>query len=430
MQTAIDFKYGKQICSMRLPLTAVPLNIKEPRNTQSIDPDCFETDLSLNLTNNWSENSRISIVVADKTRLCQYPTFLPILFKAITQKKICPSNITFFIAYGTHKRQSDAQCLKVYGELYKTCKFIHHDGNDKTLFKRMGKTNRGTPVHIRKDLLSSDLIITFGALSHHYFAGYGGGRKLIFPGLGFKQDIYKNHALFLDKANKQLHPGCQPGNLKDNPLANDLKDIDDFIKVPRLNIHGILNSTGQVFELIIGKDYDDFAAACKRLDTFYRIPGLKQYNTVIGSCGGFPKDINLIQAHKAINNAAMFVKDGGNLIILAQCIDGVGSDTLLPYFETSDSKNMDFKTAFSLLENAYKGNGGTALSMMSKTARINIFLKTDLDDKICAAVGVKKLDRQMMDTLLSELTNKLTSKLTKKDRQDMAYIENASLLTR
>ncbi|MFH2059902.1 MAG: lactate racemase domain-containing protein [Pseudomonadota bacterium] len=415
MLKKIDFKYGKKNWAIGVPKTCKQLNIQEPDQP----PDHkmiirqFETDFSKALPKTFSNGTKISVVVADKTRLCEYATFLPILIKVLDTKKITSANITFFIAYGTHARQNDTECLAVYGDTFRSCRFVHHDSNNKGLFTRMGTTQSKTQVHIRKDLLDSDLIITFGALSHHYFAGYGGGRKLLFPGLGYKEDIYKNHSLFLDQTARQLSLGCQPGKLDNNPLAMDLKEIDDFNTISRVCVHGILNSKGKVCRLIVGNTYGDFLNACTILDTFYRASEPRQYQLVVASCGGFPKDINLIQAHKAINNAAMFVKDGGTLIVLAQCSDGVGSDTFLSYFEYGC-----FDKAFSVLKNDYKGNGGTALSMMTKTQRINIFLKTDLDDKICNIIGVKKLNNALIEQLIN------------KEQYDAACIENAGLLIR
>lgn len=362
---------------------------------------------------NLSNCHAIAIVVADKTRLCGYKNYLPWILDILYQKDMEKQQIQFFIAYGIHERQSDEECLNAYGDIYQKYSFIHHDSDNKNLFTYLGRTDRGTKIHIRKDLLEKDLIITFGALSHHYFAGYGGGRKLLFPGLGYKPDIYQNHGLFLDKSLKDLTPGCRPGNIENNPLAQDLRQIDSFIGTQRVCIHGILGSKGKVCQLIVGQTYTDFLSACKTLDSFYKTNTEKQYELVIASCGGFPKDINFIQAHKAINNAAMFVKDKGSLIILAECIDGIGSDSFIEYFDYHN-----FARAFNLLEKDYKGNGGTALSMMAKTSRINIFLKTFLDDKICQKIGVQKIADNMIQTLI------------KKFHHDMTCIENASLLVR
>ncbi|MCD4718748.1 MAG: nickel-dependent lactate racemase [Desulfobacula sp.] len=411
MHKKTEFKYGKTLCDIELPDKADALSIREP--VSLINRKKIVNDFSLSLPSNLLNCNAIAIVVADKTRLCDYKIYLPWILDILLEKGMEKQQIQFFIAYGTHARQNDEECLNAYGNIYQNYRFIHHDSNDKSLFTHLGNTQKGTRVHIRKDLLDKDLIITFGALSHHYFAGYGGGRKLLFPGLGYKRDIYQNHGLFLDKNLKDLTPGCRPGNLENNPLALDLKQIDAFIKTQRVCIHGILDSKGKVCQLIVGQTYTDFLTACKTLDSFYKTRTDKQYELVIASCGGFPKDINFIQAHKAINNAATFVKDGGSLIVLAECIDGIGSDTFIEYFNYHN-----FVQAFNVLEKDYKGNGGTALSMMAKTSRINIFLKTFLDDKICRKIGVQKIEDNRILTLIKEF------------QHDMACIENASLLIR
>ena len=70
-----------------------------------------------------------------------------------------------------------------------------------------------------------------GAVSHHYFAGYGGGRKLIFPGCGEREAIYANHGLYLDGAAGTIAAGCRPGVLDGNPLADDLFEIEEKLPV-------------------------------------------------------------------------------------------------------------------------------------------------------------------------------------------------------
>ncbi len=413
MNKTYKFKYGKTSLNVALPGKAEILTVQEPEFC--LTREQFTKDFSLYmpdiLSNCTAASFAVSIVIADKTRLCDYKNYLPWVVEILQKKNIQKHQIRFFIAYGTHAGQSDAECLSAYGDTYKNYEFIHHNSNHKNLFTYLGRTERGTTIHVRKDILESDLIITFGALSHHYFAGYGGGRKLLFPGLGYKPDIYRNHGLFLDKKMKQLAHGCKPGNLENNPLAHDLKQIDDAVKIPRISIHGILDSKARVCQLVVGKSYNDFLNACNSLDAYYKIREQNQYDLVIASCGGFPKDINFIQAHKAINNAAMFVKDKGSLIMTAQCQDGIGSDTFLEYFEF-----QSFEQAFNVLEDNYQGNGGTALSMMEKISRINIFIKTDLDDKICRKIGMEKIEPGMIEPLLNGV------------KGDVACIDNASLL--
>jgi nickel-dependent lactate racemase len=334
----------------------------------------------------------VALVLADKTRMCGYPEFLPVLVDTLENYGAPRDEITVFIAYGTHGRQTDEECLSSYGDTYKKLRFIHHDCLDNNCFVNLGKTLRATPVLIRRDIVDADFLITFGAISHHYFAGYGGGRKMIFPGLGQKEAIYHNHGLFLDQDRHTLSPFCQSGILDKNPLAEDLAEYETFLPAD-LAIHGILDSMGNVCDLLPGIGTDHFRKACAQHGKNCEIVSTREYDLVNASCGGYPKDINFIQSHKAIDNAAKFVRDGGRLIVLAECFDGVGSKTFLPWFDMGD-----WGKAFNKLSENYHGNGGTALSMMSKLQRIKILLVTKLSDAVCETMGVEKIsiDRAKM----------------------------------
>ncbi|HEX2396206.1 MAG TPA: hypothetical protein VHI78_12735, partial [Bacteroidales bacterium] len=232
------------------------------------------------------------------------------------------------------------------------------------------------------------------------------------PGLASKLAVYHNHGLFLDIPNRRLHPGCQPGKLDGNPLAEDLKEIDTY-SPDKISIHGILNSSGKVCQLIIGKFYDDFLGACKVHDSYYRYNGSEQFDLVVASGGGYPKDINFIQAHKSVHHAAAFVKDGGKLILLLECIDKIGSNFFIKYLEAGG-----FDAAFSILEKNYEGNGGTALSMIQKSKRIRIFMLTSLDESACKTLGVSRVTAPDIQQLIND------------EKGTIAAIANASLLVK
>jgi len=383
MSKKISLKYGTKKFQFKLRDHAGIPGVKDP--DIKITTSEFKTRVQQELKRLRADFSDVAIVLADKTRLCGYPIFLPVLIKTLKEFGAKKDKITIYIAYGTHPRQTDNESFELYGETYKNYRFVHHDCRENNTFTKLGKTMRGTPVYMRRDILASNLIITFGAISHHYFAGYGGGRKLIFPGLGRLDAIYKNHGLFLDKQNRVLSVSCLPGVLDGNPLAEDLAEYESF-RPADLSIHGIIDSRGNVCDLFPGSGKDHFQKACRQHGKNCEIYSDESYDMVIGSCGGYPKDINFIQSHKALHHASMFVKDKGNLIILAKCSDGIGSKTFLPWFEIGT-----WEKAFDRLSKNYEGNGGTALSMMSKIRRINISMVTELDDSICKTIGVKKI---------------------------------------
>ncbi|MFH0785636.1 MAG: lactate racemase domain-containing protein [Pseudomonadota bacterium] len=404
-------RYGLEQRTLLLPDHTHILQVREQLSI--ISPALFRARISAFLQENPVDLSRPVLVVADKTRLCGYPEYLPILVEELEKSGMDKGDLKIIIAYGTHSRQSDEECLQAYGELYDRLTFIHHDCRDIENFTELGVSARGVPIRFRQDLLDASAILTMGAISHHYFAGYGGGRKLIFPGCGERQAIYANHALYLDRQAGHIACGCQPGNVTNNPLALDLFEIEERLPVA-LAIHGILDSHGKLCELLIGRGREFFAKACA-------MHGLAcetispQFDLVVASCGGFPKDVNFIQSHKAVHNAAMFVGDGGLLLLYAQCRDDIGSTTFLPWFEMGG-----FTEAFKRLVDRYEGNGGTALAMMTKLQRIRIGLITGLDDTTCRLIGVERWEHGQVCSHLEGLGNE----------QSVACIPNASLLVR
>lgn len=399
---------GNDRLELSLPEHSVLLQLEEPEKV--INPDLFQKRLDGFLRQNFLDLSSPVLVLADKTRLCGYPEYLPLLLSGLGQHGMNPAKLKIIISYGTHPRQSDEECRQAYGEMYDHYSFIHHDCQLEDGFKELGHTGRGTPIRFRRDMLEASAIITMGAMSHHYFAGYGGGRKLIFPGCGERDAIYKNHGLYLDGAAGTIAEGCRPGILAGNPLAEDLFEIEE--KLPAdLALHGILDSNGDLCDLLLGKGRESFLEACSLHGKNCEVTS-PIFDVVVASCGGYPKDINFIQSHKAVHNAAMFVRDGGLLLVYGECRDGVGSKTFLPWFEMGS-----FDAAFKELSRQYQGNGGTALAMMTKLQRIRIGMVTSLDDKTCKLIGMEHWTHDRVSAYLNDQVKNKT----------IAFIPNASL---
>lgn len=399
------FKFGSKKLNLEFPGIADLLEVNPP--DLQVNKDSFYEGMNKNL--DIREGFKVGIVVSDKTRLCGYELYLPWLTDNLEARGVKSSDIAFYIAYGTHPKQSNDESLKAYGETFLKYKFVHHDCSIEADHIKLGVSSRGTDILIRKDILDQDALILFGAISHHYFAGYGGGRKLIFPGLAYRDSIYRNHKLFIDFKNSRLDPGCQSGQLTGNPVAEDIQEIDSYFP-NKLIISGILNTEGKVAILSFNKSYSEFRETCAIYDKCYRIESNKKYDLVIASAGGYPKDINFIQAHKSLHNAASFVKSGGKLILLAECIDGIGNKTFMSLF--SGSKDEIIRN----LEHNYSGNGGTALATLEKTSRITVYMKTDLSESDCKKMGILKVETEQIREIINTCTT------------DMAIISNASII--
>ncbi len=403
-------KYGSKELTFTLPDHSKEIRHTEPSGV--VDAEKFRSDLHNCIERFNNPVGSVGIAVSDKTRLCQFPLFLPLITGVFLERGVKKEDITFFIAYGTHPPQTEEECINSYGEIYRDYRFVHHNARDEESLVLLGTTSRGTEVKINREILQKDLVVTFGAILHHYFAGFGGGRKLLFPGLAGYDAILHNHSLFLDFENRRLNPGCQSGQLDSNPLALDLEEINAKLP-PKLEIHGILNSKKEVCEIHFGWSYHQFREACDRYDHFFRTPGYKPYDLVLASAGGYPKDINFIQAHKSIHNAASYVKNGGTLVILAECLDGIGNKAFMELFKLGGPEGI-----YREMEKAYRNNAGTALATLEKSQRISIRLVTSLDQEICSMMGTVKTTEEEAARLSGGATG------------DVAWIANASLLYR
>ncbi|MFN2378809.1 MAG: nickel-dependent lactate racemase [Bacteroidales bacterium] len=400
-------KYGNSLLSIK-----VPSGTSRPEGTdpaKEVSKDSFTGALVQMIPP--YKGGFLTVVVSDKTRLCGYDEYLPCLTGAAALKGYPDSRVQFLIAYGTHPPQTDEESLRAYGNTFRKYRFTGHNCDDDEQMVQIGTTTFGTRVIVRRELVESDAVILFGALSHHYFAGYGGGRKLIFPGLAARESIYYNHSLFIDFENNRLHPGCRPGVLEGNPVAEDLSEADAFFP-EKIIISGILNRKGEVAQLITAGNYKEFTEGCALYDSFYRSSDNVRFDLVVASAGGYPKDINLIQAHKAIDNTASFVRDGGTLVIFAECADGTGSRSFEKMFDKSPGE------LFAALKCHYSGNGGTALALLGKSSRIKIFMVTSLDEHLCGKTGIRKIGISEAESIIAS------------EKGSVALIENGSIIYR
>ncbi len=166
-------------------------------------------------------------------------------------------------------------------------------------------------------------------------------------------------------------------------------------------------------ELLVGKGYSAYRSACQQYDNYFRSDSDQMFDMVVASAGGYPKDINFIQAHKSIHNAAAFVKDHGTLIIFAECIEGIGNQSFMDLFRLGGKDKV-----FENMALHYANNAGTAVAMMDKTSRINIHFVTSLDQETCDLMGTVKTSPEK------------AQQMALNESRSVAWIENASLLYR
>jgi nickel-dependent lactate racemase len=254
-----------------------------------------------------------SILVSDITRPAPSHLMLPPLIQRLKHLGIADLKIVF--ALGTHRRMTaEEECLLLRGCTSLPC--MQHDPKNCI---SLGETGRGTPVEILEAVASSDLIVATGNIEYHYYAGYSGGGKAVLPGVSSERSVIKNHEL-MREANSIT------GRL-DSPVR---QDMEDAAKIAGLDfiLNAVLNGKKEIVQSVAGDFISAHRIGAATVDRMYRRP-VRQAEIVVTCAGGRPKDLNLFQAQKALDNAKNAARPGGSIILVAECCEGLGH----PVFE-------------------------------------------------------------------------------------------------
>ncbi|MGB4087996.1 nickel-dependent lactate racemase [Methanothrix sp.] len=254
-----------------------------------------------------------SILVSDITRPAPSHLMLPPLVRRMRELNITDLSVVF--ALGTHRRMSPAE--EEY--LLRECIRLPHSQHDPKACISLGFTERGTPVEILESVASSDLIVATGNIEYHYYAGYSGGAKAILPGVSSEPSVVRNHELMRD-------PAATTGNLK-SPVRQDMEEAARIADLDFI-LNTVLNSRKEIVLSTAGDYIRAHRIGAAAVDGMYRCP-VEPADIVVSCAGGRPKDINLFQAQKALDNAKNAALPGGSIILLAECSEGLGH----PVFE-------------------------------------------------------------------------------------------------
>lgn len=236
----------------------------------------------------------------------------------------------------------------------------------------LGTTDRGTPVEVNRALKDFSHVVITGAIGFHYFAGFTGGRKSICPGLASARTIEATHMLALDFKTGGRRAGVGTGLLDGNAVHEECERVAALIQ-PRFSINSVVDDRGRAVRIYAGEWRAAHRAGCREYLANHSREIDKKREVVVVSCGGSPYDINLIQAHKALDMAAHACTDGGTIVLLAECRDGFGHPAFLKWFDEKDSRALEAR-----LRDAYEVNGQTAWSLLTKAERYRVILVSEL----------------------------------------------------
>lgn len=325
---------------------------------------------------------RVVISIPDATRPPFARQLLPGILKEISARGR-PAEITVFLAAGVHGCVSEEAARRIAGRsVPDDVPVLQNDARRPSDFTLAGTTRRGTPVSINRALLEADLNVVIGSAAFHYFAGFGGGRKMVVPGACEMETVRANHRLAIT-GEGDIHPRCRSGVLEGNPVHEDMVEGLHLLRTVFL-VNVVPDPWGRIAEVTCGDGVASHLEACRRAAALLEVPVGARCDLAVASAGGLPWDVDLIQAHKAIDHAAEAVRDGGAVVAVAQCSAGVGSETFLPWFDLGGSRAVAAG-----LKRDYRLNGQTALSLLKKLERLRIILVSSLDPGVVRRTGME-----------------------------------------
>jgi nickel-dependent lactate racemase len=357
---------------------SVPIPVRSPETIISSALDNCQSAIS-----SFKPGEKIVIVTSDVTRYTGSEVYLPLLVERLNRQGIPDGDIEILIALGIHRTQTHHEHERILGALYGRIRVKDHDCDDSAELVSIGRTSNGIDVRINRRAVEADRLILTGVIGFHYFAGFGGGRKSVLPGIASRQACMASHFTVLNPGpgngkNRQ----AVTGNLDNNPVHLAMNEAC-ALAAPDFILNTVLAPNKQIIAAFAGHWRDAHEAGCRYYREHFSYNLGEKADMVVVSCGGFPKDINLIQAHKSMEYAAQALKDGGVMILLAECRDGFGNSTFFNWFRHKQLEQ--FETA---LREQYEINGQTAYSALQKAQRFRIILVSEFHRQQVEEMGM------------------------------------------
>ncbi|MGM0437438.1 MAG: nickel-dependent lactate racemase [Bacillota bacterium] len=330
----LEFPYGKEKLELELPadrLEGTLLSKAHEYETNKSESEIVKNAManpisSPELKELARGKEKIVIISSDHTRPVPSHITMPILLDEIESVN-SEAEITILVATGFHRASTEEELRNKYGDrIVDEINIEMHDSRDESEMVNLGKLPSGGEMILNKTAVNADLLIAEGFIEPHFFAGYSGGRKSVLPGVASKTTVLANHCSeFID------HPRARTGKLEGNPMHEDMlyaaKETGlEFI----LNV--VIDADKKVINAFAGHREK---AHLKGTEFVSELAGVsaKPADIVITTNGGYPLDQNIYQSVKGMTAAEATCKEGGVIIIAAQCSDGHGGEEFYKTFK-------------------------------------------------------------------------------------------------
>ena len=263
----------------------------------------------------------IVVIVSDITRPGPFALMLETLLRELLSYEIPTERIQCIIANGTHRKMTESEMRYHYGDwAVDNFSIENHDCRADDLVN-LGKLTSGNELLINKKVAEADFLITLGVINPHYFAGFSGGRKSVLPGVCGYETIRCNHSNI-------VHDYATLGNIEDsNKIHLEMAEAASIVGVD-FTLQAVLDHEKELVQCFAGDLNDAFFEGVKFFTENNSVKYSQKADALIVSVGGYPKDINFYQSQKALNSTFELVKEGGTIILLAECQENIGQNEM------------------------------------------------------------------------------------------------------
>jgi len=378
-----EIPFGKQLISLSVPdKNIISFKCRDNKESglkeeQDLIIDALRNPISSpNLAELAYRKKDVCILVSDITRPCPSYKFLPYLVKELKSADV--SSIKIVFGLGIHRPHTQAEQIKLAGAgIAEDCKLMDFDKNK---CRHIGGTSYGTPVEASEEVIDSDFLIATGNIEYHYFAGYSGGAKAFMPGVCSYNSVCANHSMMLEES-------ARAGEFTGNPVRQDIEEAGRMAQINFI-FNVILDDSKKIIGAVAGKNNEALLQGISIYDRIYEISSAEKADIVITSAGGYPKDINLYQAQKALENVKDIVKDGGVIILAAECTEGFGEDKFAEWMQEA----KDFEGLFKKIRQKFVLGGHKAVAISKLLTRARVILYSNFDSTATDKMGFKKID--------------------------------------
>ncbi len=306
-------------------------------------------------------------IVNDYTRPTPTARILEVIYPKIKHK-----NTRFLIATGIHRAPNEEELRFIFGDYLNLLKdriYVHDARRDEDM-TYLGVSSTGTEMYVNRLGVEAHKLVTIGSVEPHYFAGYTGGRKSFLPGIASYKTIEQNHR-------HALSPRAQALVLEGNPVHEDMVDALKTIEGKEIfSIQTVLDGEKRVYHCTSGDIHDSFLTAIDKAHEVYCVD-VKEKTDIVVAVAGYPSDVDLYQAQKALDNGKLALEEGGILILVSECRSGIGEEA---YFDLLTSSETP-QEALQRIGQGYKLGYHKAAKMAEIATWAAIWGVTGLEDK-------------------------------------------------